>query len=205
MIGCILLWWFRLNQSFQWPFREVYGTAIFDFEPQGNNQLQLRAGCQVLIIGKDGDDKGWWRGKVGDIVSKATICWPILIQKLIMYPKTPKNIDWFLQFYNLGWLFPKGICSNTSDFDRRPLITALWYTTIIDNISIILYSAKTFNIEPINQFICNLPELFNIQRSKQYDVYFVAELAQLCYAKHIRLSYIIYFFTNRTHLLPMLR
>uniref|UniRef100_A0A1A9W8M5 Protein vav n=1 Tax=Glossina brevipalpis TaxID=37001 RepID=A0A1A9W8M5_9MUSC len=56
-----------LNQSLQWPFREVYGTAIFDFEPQGTNQLQLKAGCQVLIIGKDGDDRGWWRGKVGDV------------------------------------------------------------------------------------------------------------------------------------------
>uniref|UniRef100_A0A1B0FIB5 Protein vav n=1 Tax=Glossina morsitans morsitans TaxID=37546 RepID=A0A1B0FIB5_GLOMM len=57
-----------LNQSLQWPFREIYGTAIFDFEPQGTNQLQLKAGCQVLIIGKDGDDRGWWRGKVGDVV-----------------------------------------------------------------------------------------------------------------------------------------
>lgn len=67
----------RLNQSLQWPFHEVYGTAIFDFEPQGNNQLQLRAGCLVLIIGKDGDDRGWWRGKVGDIVSKRNL---VLIQ-----------------------------------------------------------------------------------------------------------------------------
>lgn len=57
-----------LYQSLQWPFREVYGTAILDYEPQGINQLKLRAGCQVLIIGKNGDGRGWWRGKVGDVV-----------------------------------------------------------------------------------------------------------------------------------------
>ncbi|XP_065362778.1 protein vav [Calliphora vicina] len=57
-----------LNQSLQWPYREVFATAIYDFEPKGNNQLQLKTGCQVLVIGKDGDSKGWWRGKIGDVV-----------------------------------------------------------------------------------------------------------------------------------------
>ncbi|XP_067639293.1 protein vav [Eurosta solidaginis] len=57
-----------LNQSLQWPFREVIATAIYDFEPKGSNQLQLKTGCQVLVIGKDGDSKGWWRGKIGDTV-----------------------------------------------------------------------------------------------------------------------------------------
>lgn len=60
---------FSLNQSLQWPYREVFATAIYDFEPKGNNQLQLKTGCQVLVIGKDGDSKGWWRGKIGDVVS----------------------------------------------------------------------------------------------------------------------------------------
>ncbi|XP_075158340.1 vav guanine nucleotide exchange factor [Haematobia irritans] len=57
-----------LNQSLQWPYREVYATAIYDFEPKGNNQLMLKTGCQVLVMGKDGDNKGWWRGKIGDTV-----------------------------------------------------------------------------------------------------------------------------------------
>ncbi|KAM7346483.1 vav guanine nucleotide exchange factor isoform 1-T1 [Cochliomyia hominivorax] len=57
-----------LNQSLQWPYREVFATANYDFEPKGNNQLQLKTGCQVLVIGKDGDSKGWWRGKIGDVV-----------------------------------------------------------------------------------------------------------------------------------------
>ncbi|XP_055374757.1 protein vav isoform X2 [Condylostylus longicornis] len=57
-----------LNQSLQWPFKEVIATAKYDFEPRGSNQLQLKEGCQVLVIGKDGDSKGWWRGKIGDTV-----------------------------------------------------------------------------------------------------------------------------------------
>ncbi|KAH8397550.1 hypothetical protein KR222_009830 [Zaprionus bogoriensis] len=58
-----------LNQSLQWPFREVYATALYDYDPKaGSNQLQLRTDCQVLVIGKDGDSKGWWRGKIGDTV-----------------------------------------------------------------------------------------------------------------------------------------
>ncbi|ALC49585.1 vav [Drosophila busckii] len=58
-----------LNQSLQWPFREVIATALYDYDPKaGSNQLQLRTDCQVLVIGKDGDSKGWWRGKIGDTV-----------------------------------------------------------------------------------------------------------------------------------------
>lgn len=54
---------FRLNQSLSWPFREVVATALYDFTPREPNQLPLRQGCQVLVIGKEGDSKGWWRGK----------------------------------------------------------------------------------------------------------------------------------------------
>lgn len=54
---------FRLNQSLSWPFREVVATALYDFTPKEPNQLPLRQGCQVLVIGKEGDSKGWWRGK----------------------------------------------------------------------------------------------------------------------------------------------
>lgn len=57
------LYSFRLNQSLSWPFREVVATALYDFNPREPNQLPLRQGCQVLIIGKEGDSKGWWRGK----------------------------------------------------------------------------------------------------------------------------------------------
>ncbi|BFG01451.1 protein vav [Drosophila madeirensis] len=58
-----------LNTLLQWPYREVIATALYDYEPKpGSNQLQLRTDCQILVIGKDGDSKGWWRGKIGDTV-----------------------------------------------------------------------------------------------------------------------------------------
>ncbi|XP_055630616.1 protein vav isoform X2 [Toxorhynchites rutilus septentrionalis] len=52
-----------LNQSLQWPYKEVIATALYDFFPSEPNQLPLRQGCQVVVIGKEGDSKGWWRGK----------------------------------------------------------------------------------------------------------------------------------------------
>lgn len=57
-----------LNQSLSWPFREVVATALYDFNPKELNQLTLRKGCQVLVIGKEGESKGWWRGKSMDRV-----------------------------------------------------------------------------------------------------------------------------------------
>lgn len=57
-----------LNQSLQWPFREVIATALYDFNTKEANQLPLRQGCQVLVIGKEGDSKGWWRGKTTEKV-----------------------------------------------------------------------------------------------------------------------------------------
>lgn len=65
-VGC-----YRLNQSLSWPFREVVATALYDFNPREPNQLPLRQGCQVLVIGKEGDSKGWWRGKTMERVSNS--------------------------------------------------------------------------------------------------------------------------------------
>ncbi|KAG4079230.1 hypothetical protein HA402_006953 [Bradysia odoriphaga] len=52
-----------LNQTLQWPFKEVLSKALYDFNPKELNQLPLRKDCIVLVIGKEGDSKGWWRGK----------------------------------------------------------------------------------------------------------------------------------------------
>ncbi|KFB45541.1 AGAP010292-PA-like protein [Anopheles sinensis] len=52
-----------LNQLLQWPFKEEIVTAVYDFAPTELNQLPMRKGCQVIVIGKEGDSKGWWRGK----------------------------------------------------------------------------------------------------------------------------------------------
>lgn len=61
-----------LNQSLQWPFTELIAVAKFDFNPTEPNQLPLRVGVEVLVIGKEGDSKGWWRGKTPDRVNKIT-------------------------------------------------------------------------------------------------------------------------------------
>uniref|UniRef100_A0A182IWV8 Uncharacterized protein n=1 Tax=Anopheles atroparvus TaxID=41427 RepID=A0A182IWV8_ANOAO len=53
----------NLNQLLQWPFKEEIVTAVYDFAPSELNQLPMRKGCQVIVIGKEGDSKGWWRGK----------------------------------------------------------------------------------------------------------------------------------------------
>lgn len=42
--------------------------ALYDFNPKELNQLPLRKDCIVLVIGKEGDSKGWWRGKALDRV-----------------------------------------------------------------------------------------------------------------------------------------
>lgn len=57
-----------LNQTLQWPFKEVLSKALYDFNPKELNQLPLRKDCIVLVIGKEGDSKGWWRGKAMDRV-----------------------------------------------------------------------------------------------------------------------------------------
>lgn len=58
-----------LNQTLQWPFKEVIAIALYPFVPQEPNQLALSQGCQVIVIGKEGDSKGWWRGKTMEKVS----------------------------------------------------------------------------------------------------------------------------------------
>lgn len=52
-----------------WPFREVEALALYNFNPKEPNQLPLREGDQVLIIGKEGDKKGWWRGRAMERVN----------------------------------------------------------------------------------------------------------------------------------------
>lgn len=56
--------------SLQWPFHQILAIAEYNFEPDESNQLPLVKGCEVLILSKEGDERGWWRGKVMDRVSK---------------------------------------------------------------------------------------------------------------------------------------
>lgn len=106
---------FRLNQSLSWPFREVVATALYDFAPKEQNQLPLRQGCQVLVIGKEGDSKGWWRGKT---MERVIIFWLLFI---------------FREIFNLFCLirlgsFQKNTFVNIRQHRRNYDVTITWYS-----------------------------------------------------------------------------
>ncbi|XP_033328154.2 vav guanine nucleotide exchange factor isoform X1 [Megalopta genalis] len=56
----------KLDQRLLWPYRRVLAKALFDFRGGERNQLSLRRGCRVVVLSKEGDAKGWWKGKIGD-------------------------------------------------------------------------------------------------------------------------------------------
>ncbi|XP_011312560.1 protein vav isoform X1 [Fopius arisanus] len=58
----------KLDLRLLWPFRRVLAKALFDFRPVERNQLNLRRGCRVVVLSKEGDARGWWKGKIGDQV-----------------------------------------------------------------------------------------------------------------------------------------
>ncbi|KOC65970.1 Protein vav [Habropoda laboriosa] len=58
----------KLDQRLLWPYRRVLAKALFDFRGEERNQLSLRRGCRVVVLSKEGDAKGWWKGKIGDQV-----------------------------------------------------------------------------------------------------------------------------------------
>ncbi|KAG9433407.1 protein vav isoform X1 [Apis mellifera carnica] len=58
----------KLDQRLLWPYRRVLAKALFDFRGGERNQLNLRRGCRVVVLSKEGDAKGWWKGKIGDQV-----------------------------------------------------------------------------------------------------------------------------------------
>ncbi|XP_044595932.1 protein vav isoform X1 [Cotesia glomerata] len=58
----------NLDQRLLWPFRRVLAKALFDFRAGERNQLTLRRGCRVVVLSKEGDAKGWWKGKIADQV-----------------------------------------------------------------------------------------------------------------------------------------
>lgn len=62
-----------MNVKLQWPFRRITAVAEFDFNPTEPNQLPLKKGCHVLVLSKEGDHKGWWKGQINDRVSETSI------------------------------------------------------------------------------------------------------------------------------------
>lgn len=47
----------------EWPYRQLIALVLEDFEPHDRAQLRLRAGEQIIIIGKEGYRDGWWKAK----------------------------------------------------------------------------------------------------------------------------------------------
>ena len=39
-------------------------TALHNFEPTSQSMVGLRKGQEVLVLSKNGDERGWWKGKV---------------------------------------------------------------------------------------------------------------------------------------------
>ncbi|XP_076302189.1 protein vav-like [Lasioglossum baleicum] len=58
----------KLDQCLLWPYRRVLAKAVFDFRGGERNQLSLRRGFRVVVLSKEGDAKGWWKGRIGDQV-----------------------------------------------------------------------------------------------------------------------------------------
>lgn len=111
---------FRLNQSLSWPFREVVATALYDFTPREPNQLPLRQGCQVLVIGKEGDSKGWWRGKTMERVSvNCTNSWCAPLPNC-------KLIEFWILFSRLD-SFQKSTSVSIRRLQRSYDVTITWY------------------------------------------------------------------------------
>lgn len=55
-----------LNSCLRWPFRRVVATVVHDFRPLDSSQLALRPGAKVLVLSKEGDGRGWWKGRTID-------------------------------------------------------------------------------------------------------------------------------------------
>lgn len=56
-----------------WPFNEVYAIAVHSFSSQELNQLTLNKNDKVLILGKEAQDMGWWRGRYANKVKDVLI------------------------------------------------------------------------------------------------------------------------------------
>jgi len=57
-----------LDTKLKWPFCQILAVAKYNFSPTESNQLPLKEGCTLKILSKEGDQKGWWKGQIGDKV-----------------------------------------------------------------------------------------------------------------------------------------
>ncbi|XP_071447669.1 protein vav isoform X2 [Hetaerina americana] len=55
-----------LDVKLQWPYGRTEAVVQFDYEPTDSNQLKLLRGRHLVVLGKEGDHKGWWKGRIDD-------------------------------------------------------------------------------------------------------------------------------------------
>ncbi|KAE8751318.1 hypothetical protein FOCC_FOCC001889 [Frankliniella occidentalis] len=57
-----------LHVKLRWPFRRIVVVAEVDYNTTEPNQLPLKKGTQVVVLSKEADHMGWWKGKANDQV-----------------------------------------------------------------------------------------------------------------------------------------
>jgi len=83
-------------------------VAKYNFSPTESNQLPLKEGCKLKILSKEGDQKGWWKGQIGDKVIKITNSTSKNSNKILL-----KNLKIYLNTLFSDWVFSKSVCSRT--------------------------------------------------------------------------------------------
>lgn len=56
-----------LDTTLAFPFKAAVlsvARALHNFEPTSPTMVGLRRGQEVLVLSKNGDERGWWKGKV---------------------------------------------------------------------------------------------------------------------------------------------
>lgn len=89
-----------MDIKLKWPFCRILAIAKYNFSPTESNQLPLKEGCTLKILSKEGDQKGWWKGQIGDKVIDF-----ILLNFFNNY-KTLQKYIYFNTYFQIGF-FPK--------------------------------------------------------------------------------------------------
>lgn len=54
-----------LNTTLKKPYREIPTTvAIHDFDASDDKMVSLTKGDEVLVLDTQGEQRGWWKGRV---------------------------------------------------------------------------------------------------------------------------------------------
>jgi len=72
-----------LDTTLTVPFKLAFinfAVAIHDFEASQPNMMSLQRGDKLMILSKNGADRGWWKGKVDGkvMIWLNEICPPVL-------------------------------------------------------------------------------------------------------------------------------